>query len=71
MESRSIIPIQGQPCYVDYLGCTNGFSSYLVGTVSSPESPVGVRIAGTDSMPLRMRAVDEGLTRILEGHAYN
>ncbi len=63
--------IQGQPCYVRVTGSSDGHVSYIVGTYGSPESPVSVRLAGLDSAFLRLRAVEQGLSEILEGQTYN
>lgn len=64
---RSNFSIQGQSCYVDYQGHANGLSNYIVGTLNSPESPVGVTLKGTDCHYLRLEAVKEGLIKIIAG----
>ena len=59
--------IQGQSCYVEYIGFFEGVSHYVVGTRSSPESPVTVNLKGVDSDVLRFEAVKKGLVQILAG----
>ncbi len=63
--------IQGQPCYVRLVNYSDDRVSYVVGTFNSPESPVCVKLFGTDSFELRMKAVEKGLSEILAGETYN
>ena len=65
MERETFV-IQGQPCYVRVVTYVDGFTTYLVGTFSSRESPVSVRLAGEDSSTLRLKAVGLGLSKIVE-----
>ena len=69
MEQETFV-IQGQPCYVRITGSSNDYVSYVVGTFNSPESPVSVRLKGEDSLSLRMKAVEKGLSEILSGENY-
>lgn len=70
MSERETFVIQGQPFYVMFTGSSDGYVTYLVGTLSSPESPVSVRLNGLDSHDLRLRAVGQGLDLILDGQTY-
>ncbi len=67
---RETFVIQGLPCYVRFTGSSNDYVSYIVGTYSSPESPVSVKLKGQDSLNLRMKAVEKGLSEILSGETY-
>ncbi len=69
--NRETFVIQGQPCYVRLMSCSDSQVNYLVGTYNSPESPVSVKLNGQDSFDLRMKAVEKGLSEILAGETYN
>ena len=68
--NRSVFSVQGLNCYVDYRFSSGGKVNYLVGTISSPESPVSVSLKGTDSPELRFTALQEGLVAILDDGSY-
>ncbi len=70
MDKETFV-IQGQPCYVRLMSYSDNHVSYVVGTFNSPESPVSVKLAGIDSLDLRMKAVEKGLSEILAGETYN